>query len=272
MPMVRAGPATGKAHATPATRNRYQSAISMIFRVAVDDGKIDKNPVSGLKKLTESNERTRFIDVDEEARLLGIIRERYPYAPLVELSIHSGMRLSELLRAEVGDYDSTTGKLAVHQRKARNAPAVRHVPLDPIGVTAYKALAGKRRKGEPLCLQSDGQQALNQVRYWFDPCVEACGLVDFHWHDLRHTAASRWVMAGVPLAVVARYLGHANIQMTMRYSHLQPENDQRAMDAMMSYYGTNTTATGAAKAQNASATRSATGTSRVIAMKRTSLI
>jgi hypothetical protein len=74
-------------------------------------------------------------------------------------------------------------------------------------------------------------------------------------------------MAGVPLAVVARYLGHANIQMTMRYSHLQPENDQRAMDAMMSYYRTPETATGAEYSENATATRTATGTSKVIAMK-----
>jgi integrase len=253
----------------PASRNRYQSAISMVFRVAVDDGKLAKNPIAKLKKQKEDNQRDRFIDVNEERELLRVIRERYPYAPLVELSIHSGMRLSELLRAKVADYDQRTGKLTVHQRKAKNAPPVRHVPLDPIGVAAYQALAGNRAKGEPLCVQMEnGKEVLTQVRYWFDPCVKAAGLVDFKWHDLRHTAASRWVMAGVPLAVVARYLGHANIQMTMRYSHLQPENDQRAMDAMMSYYNATATGTdGAAHSGNVSATRTATATSKVVPMK-----
>ncbi|MGB6130309.1 MAG: hypothetical protein WBG54_00885 [Acidobacteriaceae bacterium] len=44
-------------------------------------------------------------------------------------------------------------------------------------------------------------------------------------------------MAGVPLAAVALYPGHQNISMTMRYSHLQPENDERAVAALMSFYG-----------------------------------
>ena len=52
----------------------------------------------------------------------------------------------------------------------------------------------------------------------------------------RHTAASRWVMGGTPIAVVSRFLGHGSIQMTMRYSLLQPDNDDRAVEAMMSFY------------------------------------
>jgi hypothetical protein len=43
-------------------------------------------------------------------------------------------------------------------------------------------------------------------------------------------------MNGVPLAVVSRYLGHADIQMTMRYAHLSPDNDERPIAAMMSVY------------------------------------
>jgi integrase len=43
-------------------------------------------------------------------------------------------------------------------------------------------------------------------------------------------------MNGLPLAVVSNYLGHSNIQMTMRYSHLSPENVERAIAAMMSIY------------------------------------
>jgi integrase len=58
-------------------------------------------------------------------------------------------------------------------------------------------------------------------------------LTNSHYHDLRHTAASRWVINGVPLAVVGLYLGHANIQLTMRYAHISPNNDERAIAAMM---------------------------------------
>ena len=56
------------------------------------------------------------------------------------------------------------------------------------------------------------------------------------WHDNRHTACSRWVMGGVPLAAVAKYVGHSTIQMTMRYSHLVPKVNQTAVDAMDAFY------------------------------------
>ena len=46
------------------------------------------------------------------------------------------------------------------------------------------------------------------------------GLEDVRLHDLRHTVASHAVMNGVPIPVVSRLLGHANVRMTLRYAHL----------------------------------------------------
>ncbi len=77
-----------------------------------------------------------------------------------------------------------------------------------------------------------------QVCYLVTTSTVAVGITDFTPHDGRHTAASRWVMAGVPLAAVAGYLGHSTIRMTMRYAHLQAENKDRAIAAMMSVYAT----------------------------------
>lgn len=136
---------------------------------------------------------------------------------------------------------------AIRQTKTRKSPALRYVPLTPLALDAYNTLADGKLVGAPLCSQlEDDESPLTQSDYWFAGCVEDAKLIDFHFHDLRHTAASRWVMNGVPLAVVASYLGHANIQMTMRYAHMSPDNDERAIAAMMSVYrdkGATTTST-----------------------------
>jgi integrase len=168
------------------------------------------------------------------------------------------MRVSELLRGVVGDFDPATGMFTVHQRKNRNAPAVRYVPLTPIGLAAYNALSADKKKGEPLCINIDGNP-MSDVRYWLPTAIESVKLDDFKPHDMRHTAASRWVMQGVPLAAVAGYLGHRNIQMTMRYSHLLPGNHDRAIAAMMSYYETD----GKGKSREQTDTRTDTETQKV---------
>src|SRR5262249_20254888 len=69
-------------------------------------------------------------------------------------------------------------------------------------------------------------------RRWFEHAVREAEIVDFHWHDLRHTFASRLMMAGVDLRTVQELIGHKTITMTVRYSHLTPAHLQEAVDRL----------------------------------------
>jgi site-specific recombinase XerD len=59
--------------------------------------------------------------------------------------------------------------------------------------------------------------------------VQAGGLRRIGWHVLRHTFASHLVMRGVPLKAIQELLGHASIEMTMRYAHLAPDVAREAV-------------------------------------------
>ena len=63
----------------------------------------------------------------------------------------------------------------------------------------------------------------------FERAVRKAGIADFTFHDFRHTLASRLVMAGVDLPTVKELLGHRDISMTMRYTHLSSDRKQTAV-------------------------------------------
>ena len=56
------------------------------------------------------------------------------------------------------------------------------------------------------------------------------GIEDVRLHDLRHTFASQAAMQGIPLPVVARLLGHAQVQMTLRYAHVSDRDVEAAAE------------------------------------------
>ena len=195
--------------------------------------------------------------------LLDPLRGRsWESTPLFLFSIASGMRQSEQFRGQVGDYNPKTGMLTVHQKKDRNKPMVRYAPLGKIGAAAYAQLAGgKKKKDALLCLNTEGTP-MTDVAYWFKPALAVAKVKDYHWHDNRHTACSRWVMGGVPLAAVSKYVGHSTAQMTMRYAHLMPGANTLASSVVDAFY--------ANEGQREVATDTGTGTVTISSFSRAS--
>lgn len=65
------------------TYNRYLASISLVFRIAIENGKMAVNPVHGIRRKQENSGRVRFLSQEEEAALTSIIRSRNPeYLPV----------------------------------------------------------------------------------------------------------------------------------------------------------------------------------------------
>jgi integrase len=103
---------------------------------------------------------------------------------------------------------------------------MRHVPLNQAAVQALEELWEQRNGSEFVC---GGDR---EPRRWFESVLKDAKVANFSWHCLRHTFASRLVMADVNIRTVADLMGHKTIQMTMRYAHLAPKHTMAAVERL----------------------------------------
>ena len=100
-------------------------------------------------------------------------------------------------------------------------------------------LSGMAKHAEcPYIFCYDNGKRILDVRKSFATALKKSGIINFHFHDLRHTFASQLVMAGVDLYTVKELLGQKTIEMTMRYAHLAPSHKQRAVDVLVEFTDT----------------------------------
>ena len=213
----------------PSTVNRYRTLLSLCFSLAIRNGKLSANPVRLVKRRKENNERVRFLDDEEEVCLRNKIRELHPqHEAEFDLALHTGMRRGEQYGLNWQDVDLKRGIITIPRSKNGE---VRRIQINS---TARAALLTLRQLGGGLgkvCPQFQGPES-RHAREWFNQILTGSKIQNFRWHDLRHTFASRLVMAGVPLRAVQMLLGHKRIETTLRYSHLSEPHLRDAVERL----------------------------------------
>jgi site-specific recombinase XerD len=226
----------GEREWSPATRNRYAAAFSLVYRIGIENEKVDVNPASRLKRGKESSGRTRFLSASEEQKVRNTITQRCPRnLPAFTVSVHTGLRASEQWRLLWRDIDFDQRILTA--RATKNGDPERHIPLNDAAMAALKEVAADypgRRTGTSAVFLNSDDNPMRTHRDWFEPVIEDSGIDAYTWHCNRHTFASRLVMAGVNLKAVQTLMGHRTITMTMRYSHLAPDHLTAAVATLVS--------------------------------------
>lgn len=163
--------------------------------------------------------RLRYLSDDESRRLINACDP--DFRDLVTAALLTGCRYSELARLVVEDFHSDAG--TIHIRTSKSGKP-RHVVLTAEGANLFARLCLGRGAHELLLTQSNGQpwRASSYTKRLPAAC-KAARIEHANFHSLRHTYASRLVMRGVPLPVVAAQLGHSSINMVEKhYGHLAP--------------------------------------------------
>jgi integrase len=201
----------------PATVNRELSCIKHMYTKAVQWGFVKNNPLRCVMKFKEPPGRVRYLVRDEIKTLIACCADHLK--PIVAMALTTGMRKSEILNLRWSDVDMDNRLITI--RKTKNN-RMKILPINRILHNTLNKL-GPRKDSSYIFTNKDGKP-FKQVHRGFKAALRRAGIKDFRFHDLRHTFASHLVMRGVDIRTVQELLGHKNIMMTMRYSHLSNDH------------------------------------------------
>jgi integrase len=205
-----------------ASANRTWTVLRAALNHAFHDSKIESDVAWRKVKPFKNVEaaRIRYLTVAEAKRLTNACDPEF--RPLVQAALHTGARYGELARLQVRDFDSDGGTLAVRQSKSGKP---RHIVLTTEATNLFRQLTAGKLGDALILIKSNGAAwgQAHQTRPMREAVKRAKIAPAISIHGLRHTWASLSVMAGMPLMVVARNLGHADTRMVEKhYGHLAP--------------------------------------------------
>lgn len=210
---------------SPATVNRELATIKTMFNKAVTWGKIKESPAKSVQFLREPEGRVRYLEKEEIVKLLAKCSAKL--RPIVIVALNTGMRRGEMLNLKWHDVDFQRDIISLFDTKNGES---RKIPMNA-QVKAALIRVKKHPESQFIFCNRKGQP-FNNIRKSFLQACKNAGIINFHFHDLRHTFASQLVMAGVDINTTRELLGHKDIRMTLRYSHLSPDHKKRAVDVL----------------------------------------
>lgn len=203
----RAAKADGTPLAPATLRNRIRYLTSACRYAWKRHAMCDHDPAERVVAPEVRNERHHFVGRRDMLRLARACTDVQTRAA-IRIAFYSGMRLSEIGRAEVRD---NTFMLADTKNGQR-----RHVPIHP-----------KIR----TCL-GFGMPNQTTISKYFRRARATVGMEWLRFHDLRHSAASAMINSGIDLYTVGTVLGHKSPVSTRRYAHLATDSLRDAIGAI----------------------------------------
>lgn len=221
---------------SPKTKNNILNFFSEIMNTAERWEYIKENPIKKISRCTLPENPQTFWSIDERNLFLDVVEKEAPELhTLFTTFLYTGMRFGEMiaLRWKHINFDRNTiliqdnyveGTLKLPKGgKTRQIQACEHLMKSLR--RHYKQSANKHGLVFPT---AEGTYTTNsRIRAAFKRLIDKAGVTHIRIHDMRHTFASLALMSGVDVPTVQQWLGHKNIQTTMKYIQLLPEHMQK---------------------------------------------
>lgn len=214
-----------------ATANRHLSLISRMYKLAVQWGRVDRNPCLGISKFKENNQRQRFLTPEEIQRVYKAMESEPNRTAVAALKflLLTGARREEALKARWENVHLDNGVWFLPQTKSGKG---RYVQLNSEAQSVLRSL--QRTEASPWLFPSkrDPAKPIYSPQGAFDRVLTVAGIEHLRLHDLRHSHASLAINAGVSLSVIQALLNHQSPIQTMRYSHLMNSTLRNASESV----------------------------------------
>lgn len=216
------------------TVNTYVRIIKASWNIAIKLGLTEKNVAKDFKKIKEDQTEKRTFTEEEFFKLLAVA-DNPVMKKICYFGFYTGARLGEIINLQWNDIDLTSRVITIRNKSGFRTKTgkIRRIPIadklfevvESMKIGEPEEYLFKRMSGEKF----SKEYATNAFRRY----VKKAGLPTYlHYHSLRHTAITRMITKGVPIAVVQRVAGHANIATTLGYTHLLVDDLRNAVNSL----------------------------------------
>ncbi|CAA9889972.1 conserved hypothetical protein [Candidatus Methylobacter favarea] len=243
------------------TIRRNETTLKAALNKAVEWGFIAVSPLAGTKPVKSEDDRiVAYLDADQERRLIKAVNDREAriksgresanewrrvrhyevkpsitgfadhLKPMIIVSLNTGLRKGELLSLTWSAVDFGNRVLTVTGANAKSGHS-RHIPMNKHVIETLRQWRLQADSAFVFPGINGGKLPDMPKKPWI-AVLKAAGITGFRWHDMRHSFASRLVMAGIDLNTVRELLGHSDLTMTLRYAHLAPEHKAAAVKVL----------------------------------------
>lgn len=212
----------------PGTVNRELAFLNTMFKKAVEWNDLDSSPMQNVRNLRVPPHKDRILTRTEIIRLLSVANSHLK--PVLIVALNTGMRMGEILKLEWENVYLMKRRIHVEDSKSGRS---RDIPMNDLVV---EALSVRSQDTKYVFPSPKTNESLKSVKSSFKRACRKAKIKGLRFHDLRHTSATIMIEIGVPLVTVSEILGHASIQMTMRYAHPRPEHKSDAIFKLGNYY------------------------------------